>query len=227
MCVSMQYLLSLVPNQEWLDAEARRRSIPRHPRGEKTLAELLRRNNCREPPPCLKIDLTITCCAVVKFNGRWFVIMPEAKKGFGLFTLQGMRFGSVVGIYHGHAVLQCPEDSSYVLECKNWYINGDPRVATVMVNGIPIGWGGKAVLGFINEPSGPESPNVVYCEDEKGQHCYVVVGQKTIKPWSPLLVCYNSAKRFKSGFSYHNCTKSGCKEIVEKAQDHFISKCRV
>lgn len=178
-------------------------AVPRAPSAPKTLAILLMEKGIRLPPVDTGIDLTTTDCGVLHFNRRWYAVLPEANKGYGLFTVNRLRFGADLGKYDGLHTLTW-EASDYIMELKACYVIGDPAIATSYFNSIPVGWGGDAVFAYINEPSDGELPNVAFCETENGEDCHVVVAVKCIAAWKPLLVCYNSDQQYPN-LHFHNC----------------------
>lgn len=193
--------------------------VPQPPRTPKTLAVLLLQNGIQFPPAHSFIDVTTTDCGVVRYNKRWFIIMPERGKGYGIYTCKGLIFGMDLGKYDGlHTNTWKPSD--YIMELKQCYIDGSPDVATTYFNNIPVGWTGSAVLAYINEPGFGEVPNVVYCEKDNGEDCHVVVAVDNIDAWKPLLVCYNSGKKC-SNLHFHDCIECNCSDIADKAQKHF------
>lgn len=201
----------------WVSAPQRRRQ---------TLQHLLHTRGLPFPPASSGIDIQRTDCAVLSFNNRWLAILPEADKGYGLFTIDRLKFGEVVGEYDGFKTMQCPEHN-YGLEVRHCYIDANPLLVPKYYNCIPVGWWGDGLLAYINEPSSGEIPNVVYCEDEYGWNCHVVVcSPEGITPWQPLLVCYNSGyktKYVRSQLCFHDCGEAGCGDLAAKAQAEFTA----
>lgn len=184
-----------------------------------TLAQQLLKHQLLFPPASSGIDVTSSECAVVMFEERWYAIMPEPGKGYGLRTLQHLNRGAIVGKYDGYHSPTKFSDGGYVLKVQQGFIDADPCLAPDYYNGIPVGWLGAALLGYINEPSDSEQANVVYCEKDGGSDCYVVVGPQGVQAWQTLLVCYSSCSGQRH---FHDCQKTKCADIVFEAQIDFV-----
>lgn len=199
------------------DSPRIQRSLPT----PETLACQLQKQRLPLPPPNSGIDVTVTDCALIHFNKRWYAILPEHNKGYGLWTVDDLQPGVIVGKYDGyHCDTKC-SDGPYVMSVQHGWIDADPCLAPEYYNGIPVGWKGDALLAYINEPSNEEVANVVYCEKDGGVDCYVVVGPDGACAWHPLLVCYSSCGK---AVHFHDCTQTQCKRVVYWAQIDFVSQ---
>lgn len=163
-------------------------------------------------PMPLPITSFLQHMCIFKWNGFVLAIGPEHGKGLGLFNVEPIvgHFGEPLGMYQGLESIHEPT-GSYTMKLPGFFVDANPMINPMWLNGIPIACNGAGVLAYVNEPSHYQIPNLALKYRKKG--CVeLLIGTNNLPGWTALNACYDADKRS----IYHCHSTSRCLDLKDK-----------